>query len=505
MTAAPLRVAVAAPHPTAVEAAGHAVAAGGGAVEAAVAAAVALAVVYPHQCSLGGDLVALVRSPDGQVRAVLSAGAAGSGADPERLRRASGERMPAQGPHTVTVPGAMAGWAELARLGGRFGSLSAALRYAAGQAAEGTRVSAGLARAITAREDAIRADAGLRALLTRDGVPMAEGDQLRQPRLAATLHSLADDPRSFYQGLVADTLAAAVEPLTSADFAAHRAEIGTPLTLSAPDGTHWWAAPPPFQGATALALLAEPPSVRTVRAAVARRDELLGDPRRALVDVDGMLHPDDGALAPAGPPGRAAGDTVAVTAVDSEGWAVSLIQSVYQWFGSGICEPETGIVLHNRGSAFSLEPGHPALLGPGLRPPHTLCPLLGLAEGGMLLAVGCQGGRAQPQILAQTAPALSAPDADPADVVARPRWVIGARDLGFEQETLLAEPGARPGELPGDLPLARTAGPEDDCGHVQTARLHPDGRLDAAADPRADGHSAVFTGTHPVRGPVHTS
>ncbi|MER7186945.1 gamma-glutamyltransferase, partial [Streptomyces hyaluromycini] len=224
--------------------------------------------------------------------------------------------------------------------------------------------------------------------------------------------------------------------------------------------------------------------------ASAARDRLLGDPRGQRLDLDGLLDPAPlaGTLPPR-PPFRPSGDTVAVTAVDSSGLAVSLVQSVYQTFGSGLCDPGTGIVLHNRGSAFSLLPGHPGLLRPGARPPHTLCPVIGRSPA-LLLAAGCQGGRAQPQILAQTLPGLADPDADPAAVLADPRWVIGARDIGFEQQTLLAEPGSVPAATPAvspGLPVVTAPGPSDLAGHVQVVRLTRDGRLDAASDPRADG------------------
>ncbi|MEV0477381.1 gamma-glutamyltransferase, partial [Streptomyces prunicolor] len=232
--------------------------------------------------------------------------------------------------------------------------------------------------------------------------------------------------------------------------------------------------------------------------ASAARDLLLGDPLGpSPIDLDGLLRP--APLAGARPPEpsfRPAGDTVAITAVDASGLAVSLIQSVYQTFGSGICEPETGIVLHNRGSAFSLLPGHPALIGPGLRPPHTLCPVLGRSAE-LLLAAGCQGGRAQPQILAQTVPELMDPAADPAGVLDRPRWVIGARDIGHETQTLLAEPGSVPaGTFPSVVPVVVAPGRTDLAGHTQAVRLSADGRLDGASDPRADG-GTILEGSTP--------
>jgi len=466
-----MSVAIAAPHPAAVAAARHAVQAGGGAVDAAVAAAVALTVVYPHQCSLGGDLAALVRYPSGRVDAVLSIGAAA----------ASVAIVEAEGPHSVTVPGVVAGWSALGAA-----RLPAALRYAAGLAEDGCAVSAGLDRAIASREKVIFADPGLRTLLTRDGMPLREGELMRQPRLAQSLRILAENPRAFYSGAVGDALVAflraAGSQLSRADFAGHEAEITRPLAVDV-DGVRWHAAPPPSQGATALAILAGTGNqIERSRRACGARDRLLGDPRGGPVDIPGLLRPAGQHGCAEAPP--AAGDTVAITAVDDEGWAITLIQSVYQSFGAGLCDPATGIVLHNRASAFSLADGHPARFGPGLRPPHTLCPLI--ADGpGVLLAVGCQGGRAQAQILGQVAPALLAED--PAAVLARPRWAFGGRELGFATETLLAEPGA---PATTSLPVHVTAGPSDDVGHVQAARWSS-GRFTAAADPRADGEGVI--------------
>ncbi|MFD5624842.1 gamma-glutamyltransferase [Streptomyces sp. NPDC127072] len=503
------RLVLAAPHPAALTAARQSAARGGNAVDAALAAAAALTVVYPHQCSLGGDLTALVHSPDGTVRALLSVGAAAHDVDVEALRAADG-RMPALGPQTVTVPGVVAGWTALAEAHGTPGALSAALRDAAVLADEGATVSAGLARAAREQASRIALDPGLHTLLSdADEAPLAEGDPLPQPRLAAVLRALADDPSSFYRGAVAralaDGLRRAGSPLTASDLAEHRAESVEALVFDAA-GTRWWAAPPPSQGATLLAVLeaataaAKLPEPERTAVLVARcqdasaaRDRLLGDPRRGEPDLEGLLRP--APLAGAEPPKpsfRPAGDTVAITAVDSNGLAVSLIQSVYQTFGSGICDPETGIVLHNRGSAFSLRPGHPALIGPGLRPPHTLCPVLGRSAE-LLLAAGCQGGRAQPQILAQTVPELMDPAADPAAVLDRPRWVTGARDIGQEAQTLLAEPGAVPTAFPSVLPVVVTHGRTDLAGHTQAVRLTTDGRLDGAADPRADGGTTHHT------------
>ncbi|AGZ41669.1 gamma-glutamyltransferase [Actinoplanes friuliensis] len=416
--------------------------------------------------------------------AVLSLGAAAAAADPDALRAAGTTVMPDTGPLTITVPGLVAGWAAVASLGARLGwadRLAPAIALAAGGAA----VSPGLGRALREGRDTISADPGLRAVFGDAG----EGTVVRQPALAASLTELAGDWTTFYRGPLGQRLAAGLtrlgSPLTAADLAAHRAEITDPLLRYA-HGAEWAAAPPPSQGATFLALVGSGRLLTDARRAQAARDALLGDPRTGPVDLPGLLldAPRPAAGAATGP--IPTGDTVAVTAVDADGTAVSLIQSLFHSFGSGLLEPDTGIVLHNRGSMFSLDPRHPGRLVPGSRPPHTLCPVVAI-DGDTVLALGCQGGRSQPWILAQLA-ADALRGEDPQAIVDRPRWIIGPGGLVLEPGT----PGA--GDLTaaaGDLPVTTTAALHDSGGHVQLARLRGT-TLDAASDPRADGVAAVL-------------
>ena len=462
-----MSVAVAAPHPAAIEAARAVVADGGNAFDAALAAAGALAVVYPHQCSVGGDLVAMVRPAGSAVRAVLSIGAAALDA---RV-----ESMPLRGPQTVTVPGVVAGWAAVQSLGARL-PLGALLAPAIGFAAGGVEKSKGLRTAISQGLDVIRADPGLAAVLL--------GPTLVQPALAETLTGIARDWRSFYAGPLNRSLVAGLRSLGSAlseaDFAAHAAEVGAPLSRTVGDVV-WHAAPPPVQGATFLAVVGSRSLVADSRRAQAARNALLGDPRGGPVSIDGLLLRTREAFDPQPEPPKPTGDTVAVTAADDDGNAVTIIQSVFESFGAGLLEPATGVVLHNRGTSFSLDSAHPAHFAGGLRPPHTLCPTIALTPGGVV-ALGCQGGRAQPWILAQLAPDVLTADA--AELVSRPRWIVRGDDL-------IVEPGLPPLD-PSGLTITTTAGPHDDAGHVQLARLRS-GTLDAGSDPRADGLAAVLT------------
>ena len=604
-------VAVAAPHRLAAEAGARAVAEGGNALDAAIAAAAVLAVVYPHQCSIGGDLIALVRTPSGEVHATLSVGAAARRTPVDEIRAAH-ERMPGRGPLTVTVPGFTAGLAALAAQGARL-DLAEAWRTAADLAERGVPVAAGLAAALRANRSVLAADPGSAAVLLGDGsdstlrqlaadsnsVPAAEpgsgavllgddggsarrqlaadpgsavvllgddggsalrqsaadsnsvpaadpgsdavllgdnggsalrqsaadsnsaavlprddGDSiLRQPALAATLMRLAEDPLDLYTGESAALLAAGLRrlgsPLAEDDLAAHRAEVAEPIHRRRGD-VCWFVPPPPSQAVALPAVLGRTPGLtaaelldRSLRVAAAR-DALLADPRVADVWPKAFYAAadDDGPPISSGGAVKPAGDTVAVTAADTEGYAVSIVASVYQSFGAGLLEPDTGILLHNRGSAFSLDPDHPGFLRPGARPPHTLSPAIAVRGGAepMLAALGCQGGRAQPWILAQLADDLLRAD-DLAQVLRRPRWVFGAREIGEAEPTLVVEHESVPADL-AEVAAAhglrtRALGAAwDDAGHVQVALA--DGRgARGAADPRADGGALTVHGKEP--------
>ena len=500
----PLTVAVAAPHSDAIDAATGAVAAGGNALDAALAAAAVLTVVYPHQCSLGGDLLAVVHDGSGAATAVLSAGAAPAAIDVATLGR--DKRMPRQGPHTVTVPGAVAGWQALADLGAAL-PLRSALERARDVAAEAIVVSDGLARSLRERREAVVGDEGLRTVFAPDGEPVAAGDIVAQPALATTLEQLVEDPDAFYRGSVAERLVDALRSRgghhTAADFADHRAVVEPALERTV-HGVTWWTVPPPGPGAVFVRLLpvalggaGDADLLEACLVASNVRDRLLGDPRTGPIDVAALMGvggvPSGGTVC-----SDDSGDTVAVTAADSAGRTVTLIQSVYQAFGSGILDPATGIVLHNRGSAFSTDAASPARVAPGSRPPHTLCPVVATTPTGAV-ALGCQGGRAQPWILAQLAADAVRDQIDPAHLLDRGRWVIGSVELAQPELTLVAEPAVDAvvdAAAARGLPVVRHPGRYDGAGHVQLVRRiasRHGATFDGASDPRADGRFVVVS------------
>jgi gamma-glutamyltranspeptidase len=533
-------IALASPHPLAT-AAGIAVAErGGNAVDAAVAAAMSLAVVYPHMCSAGGDVIALVASPDGRVECVNASGAAGVRSNAEGLRREH-EVMPSSGPHTVTVPGAVSAWGVLSERAGRL-SLGELLQPAIAQARDGVPIAPGVHRALRERADLLCLDPGMREVFFCGGAPVGAGEALRQPALAATLAEIADFGwRAFYDGPVARRVCSGMVrlgvPLVPVDLARHAPEVTAPLQARHRAG-EILTAPPNSQGLLLAEVLAaleclhprdplgsDAGALAELFRLVSRdRDRHLGDPRWTDVPVEELLSPAHAkklaeaaaSRAAAGrspaaggnphaatsssaisvhqaPGARAAGDTVAVVAMDADGYAVSLIQSVFHAFGSGLLDSETGLILHNRGAFFSLDPSSPNRLEPGKRPAHTLMPVLVREAGRIAGAHGTMGGKAQPQIHTHLLLNLEA-GRSPAEALEAPRWVLGGL-VTEEGDLVLAERSVPAAALDSiataGLGIMAVADLDEEVGHGQLVRRTPSGELLAATDPRADGQAAA--------------
>jgi oxamate amidohydrolase len=519
------RWAVATPHPYASEAAAAAFASGGNAVDAALHAAVALAVVYPHMCGVGGDLFALVQNPDGKLVAIDSSGRAPAGADPEKLRALFGTTMPDAGPATVTVPGAIGGWDAVHRQGAvlpwqeAFG--------AAIDAARGFPVSRDLAWSIARRADELRSDPGFAAVFFADGIP-SEGDRLVQQALARTLRTLAEDGAgSFYTGDLGsrfvDGLRALGSPISTDDLAGHTADLLAPLRGRYRD-LDVSVTPPGSQGFVLLEALAaserlgiDPDPVGSDAATLARilmaassdRDRHLADPEAMTIHVSGLL--DEGHIAALcdvvlggfdghrgsplvqthtlGKP-HVPGDTIALATADADGWGVSLIQSLFSGFGAGILEPATGIVPHDRGACFTLEPGHPNELAPSKRPAHTLMPVAVHRDGDLVALAGTRGGHGQPQIDLMTLVRSFDLGLDPFEAVGGPRWLVGGMSPLRGDPWIQAEASV-PEEVRASFGRegfrVETLSPLDRAvGHAQLLRIDG-GALIAGSDPRADG------------------
>jgi gamma-glutamyltranspeptidase/glutathione hydrolase len=500
--------AVATSHHLATEAGAAMLRAGGNAIDAAIAAAAALCVVYPNNVALGGDLVALVRSPDGEIRFVNATGPAPAAQTLDELRARHGTALPDRGIDTVTVPGGVRGWQALDELGGRLGwaeRLEPARRYARA----GAPTASSVARAIRDDRAALEADPGCRALFLPGGAPLAEGDPLVQPALADSLDRLAENgPDEFYAGELAarwiSGLAALGSRITATDASRFRARVEAPISASA-FGVEVVTLLRTVRAIESLGLGAPLAADAGRLAAVFEannrvRAAWLADPEAATVATATLVEApapdvvDDGRIATADDGHPATGDTVGLTTVSSDGWAVSLVQSVFWAFGACVLEPSTGILFQNRGTSFSLDPAHPAAFGPGRRPPHTLMPVLVLRDGELLQVQATMGGQAQPQIhahlLLRTLAGASALEA-----TASPRWVVGIQDDGDSAHTVtveadVAEPARRALEAARGFAV-RLVRPRDEAlGHSNLIRVLADG-YDAASDPRSDGSAVV--------------
>ncbi len=469
---------------------------GGSAVDGAITAAAVLTVVYPHMSALGGDLFALVREPDGTATVVNASGTAPKRIDVARFRAAG--QMPARGIDTVTVPGLVAGWGALHALGGRR-PWADNLRDAEALARDGAQVTVHLAAAIAE----LRAWGSLADTFAPGGVPLPAGAMLRQPSLAETLAAIRHGgARSLYEGplaaIFADGLAALGSTITAEDLAAFTPVMEKPLRAAYGSVELLTAAPNSSGILLAQALRAldclsvsEPlgsdaPQLAAIFAAgMAQRSRELGDPFHSAQDPDRWLGDSaiETLLGPQLVDARVAsptGDTVGVVVVDHDGRAVSLNQSVYDSFGAQLLEPTTGIVLHNRGSAFSVASGHPNEIGPGKRPAHTLMPVA-LEESGQLRGVlATMGGPLHAQIHAQVLLRLLAGE-NPAQAVARPRFAVVDGEVVAESDL---DPGLYKSLRPGQLVPPHS----ELLGHAQAIwrRSVLDEVFESGTDPRAD-------------------
>ncbi|HEX5018657.1 MAG TPA: gamma-glutamyltransferase [Actinomycetes bacterium] len=505
---------------------------GGTAVDAAIATAAMLTVGYPASCGIGGDLLALVREPDGRVTFVNASGRAPFATDADAVRQ-SHAKMPWVGPHSITVPGVVDGWSALMSHGAAL-PWADLLAPAQAAAADGVPVAPFVANKIADTVPQLGHFLDLAAFLAPHGTPLTVGETLRNPALTQSLAALIDQgPEALYQGEIGASLCAGLAergvPITVDDLQAFTVDEAEPLVTEVA-GWRLHGGRPNSQAYLVLRLLgmldrldetiattADAPLHRRLSAsqlayafasASQERDEILSDPETMTVDVESLLlaeslrnfathvtTPLDGrdASAFASP---ATGDTIAVVAADSDGRSVSLIQSLFDEFGSLVFEPTTGIVMHNRGACFVLDPASPNVLAPGKRPLHTLSPVLAeAADGSQRLAVGTMGGHAQPQILTQVFSRLFAGESAQAAVSA-PRMTVGAWETDETPATVATESDLDPEmlreltEFPG--PHVSVPPHHPRMGHAHAIRVTSGDtaattRFDVGTDPRADG------------------
>lgn len=513
--------ALATPHALATEAGMRAYRDGGNAIDAAIAAAAVLTVVYPHNVALGGDLIALVRTPDGEVRCINASGWAGSDADAAGLRTRHGRWLPARGADAVTVPGGIRGWETLRRLGARL-SWEHTLRAAEGTARTGAPVAPSLATHIADAENADLFGTGdFDRVFRPGGHSLRVGENFSQPALADTFEKLREGGAdAFYRGAVAqrtvEYLRAHGSSLTAKDFAEFEPETVEPISvgfrgltvLTSPPNTHGFLLLRALRAVDELGV-ADPLGdglgtlLRIFHRGNALRASYLADPRHVGVDVaalvnDGLEETAELGASPTGPAVVPHGDTVGIAAADGDGYAVSLIQSVYHAFGSGLIDPATGILFHNRGTSFSLDDASPNVIAPRKRPAHTLMPVMTMHQRAPRHVLATMGGQGQPQILAQVLlRAVGGAGAETA--VAAPRAIVGLQVDGGTADSATAEAdlpaSARASIGESGLELTDVAAHTENLGQANVVFVDDEGSMTAASDPRSDG--AAFVGHYP--------
>ena len=514
-----------APHHLAAQAARDVLRDGGNAVEAMVAAASTIAVVYPHMNAIGGDGFWLIHEPGKTPVAIDACGQAAALATPAFYagHNVENNAIPARGPlAALTVAGTIGGWSKALEVSARWGgklSLKRLLQDAIGHANKGVIVTTSQHQLTRDKLDGLKDVAGFAQTFLTDGAAPEPGTVLKFPALSRTLSQLAERGLDdFYRGELAMRMGAELErvgsPLRASDLAAYHAKFVDPLAVRLNDSTVY-NLPPPTQGLSALMILGlferlgvtEGEGfahlhglVESTKRAFRVRERVVTDPGRLPVNPTDFLTPAKlDALAAEIDPAKALpwpdvakpGDTIWMGVVDAQGRAVSFIQSVYWEFGSGVVLDGTGVCWQNRGISFSLDPKALNTLEPGRKPFHTLNPSLALFDDGRVMPYGTMGGEGQPQTQAAVFTRYARFGKGLQQAVSAPRWLLG-RTWGSETTSLKLENRFDPA-LVAQLQAAGhdvEVLPEafsDTMGHAGALVLHPSGVIEGATDPRSDG------------------
>ncbi|NKI74199.1 gamma-glutamyltransferase family protein [Dickeya sp. CFBP 2040] len=515
------------PHHLASASAQRILRAGGNAIEAMVAAAATVAVVYPHMNSLGGDGFWLIVPPQGAPVAIDAGGAAGSLAT--RARYAGESRIPHRGPNAaLTVAGTVGGWQEALNYAAEQEishalPLATLLEDAIGYARNGIPVTQSQEDALTSRHHELSDFPEFCRVFMPQGTIPRTGSRFIQPDLADTLQQLSQDGLdSFYRGALAARMAQQTAalglPVTESDLANYHARRTTPLVLKHSHGDVFNLAPP-TQGLVSLAILgitdrlemADLSDSQTIhrvveatKLAFGLRDKYITDPKLITQDIQALLsagqldtlsrHVDTRAAAPWGE-GKGPGDTVWMGVCDRHGFAVSFIQSIYHEFGSGVILPGTGVLWQNRGASFSLDPNHLLALEPGKQPFHTLNPAAARLSDGRTMVYGSMGGDGQPQTQAALFIRHVMQGVPLQQAITAPRWLLG-RTWGQSTDTLKLEDRFTPATIAALRTLGHDvellAGFSETVGHAGAIVRHANGMLEGASDPRSNGSAAGY-------------
>ncbi len=518
---------VTAPHHLAAQAGLRVLQEGGNAIEAMVAAAAAITVVYPHMNGLGGDNFWLIHAPGKDVIGIDACGAAAQKADIEFYKRQGFNTIPSRGSMAaLTAAGAVSGWQEALKASTEWGGtmpLERLLEDAVHFADDGVAVTKTQAENTRLKLGELEGSHGFKDTFLIDGALPREGMRFKQPRIARTLKQLAraglDD---FYRGDLARTIAAdlghAGSPVQLADLERHHALRLKPLALNVA-GHEIYNMPPPTQGLASLMLLGIYDRLRITNAetftyvhglieatkqAFRVRDRYVTDPAYMETNPLDFLDPDvlerlagevDMAKALPWPEASTKGDTVWLGAVDNQGRAVSFIQSIYWEFGSGTVLDQTGITWQNRGTSFSLDPKHHNCLQPGRRPFHTIQPALARLSDGRVMPYGTMGGEGQPQTQAMIFSRHVLHGQELQQAVSAPRWLLG-RTWGADTTNLRIENRFDPAVITtlndAGHDVQEVGAFDEIMGHAGALVHHRSGLIEGATDPRSDGQVAAF-------------
>jgi gamma-glutamyltranspeptidase / glutathione hydrolase len=510
--------------PLAVEAGLAMLSKGGNAVDAALAAAIASAVVEPTSNGIGSDAFALVWDPSNRKLHGLNGSGRAPAALTLKLLRGKGYKaMPEKGWLPVTVPGAPALWRDLHT---RFGRLPFASLFepAINYAENGFRVSPIVAAAWTRAVPIYSANKGpafkgwLESYAPRGRAPRS-GEVWSSKALANSLRLIAESKsEDFYRGDLARQIARFASQtggfITEGDLATHTSTWVDPISTTY-RGYEAWEMPPNGQGITALiglnilegfelAKLKRDSTrsfhlqIEALKLAFTDAFRYVADPAFASIPVAGLLDKGyaakrraligDRALQPA-PGNPNAGGTVYLCTADSDGMMVSFIQSSYLGFGSGIVVPGTGIALHDRGANFTLDPNHPNRLEPGKRPYHTIIPGFLTRNGEAVGPYGVMGGFMQPQGHIQMVANTLNYHLNPQASLDAPRWQwTSGRSIQVESDV---DPTVIRG-LRGMGHQVTLLPPSGTFGRGQIIWRKPGGGYIAGSDKRADGHAGAI-------------
>jgi len=515
---------VAASQPLAAKAGAEILDAGGNAIDAAIAANAVLGLVEPHMNGVGGDLFAIIyEAKTGKLHGLNASGWAPSGLTPALLAERGLTRMPNNGIFAVTVPGAVAGWDAMRS---RFGTkpFSELLASAIWYADNGFPVSEVIAGEWAGAERKLSATPEAKATYFLGDRPPKFGEVFRNPNLAATLRRIAEHGRDgFYRGATAEAILAlsrtAGGTMTAADLGEFEVEWQEPISTTY-RGWRVYEMPPQGQGIAALMMLNimerfplgewgfhDPRSMHVMieakKLAYADMLRYVGDPKFSRVPVSQMLSREHASARAAnldltkaacdvmpaqiaGLEGAHGGDTIYLTVVDADGNIVSLIQSIYSTFGTGLVPPKAGFALHNRGALFTLEANQPNTLAPRKRPLHTIIPAF-MEKDGVRIGFGIMGGWTQSQAHAQFVSNIADYGMTIQQALEAGRFVKNSfRGCDVQIEALVPE-STRDALKTLGHEIRLVAPRSDTFGRGQVVMSMPDGVKFGASEPRHDG------------------